>query len=222
MIPPQQNAEFVARMEDILELYQQPEDPLRPMVCMDEQPVALRRDVREPIPAAPGRKAREDFEYERTGNVAVFMFTAPLQGWRRSSARQRRTKLDWAHEIRQLLDVDFPNVEKVILVCDNLNTHRLSALYEAFPPEEARRLVRRIEIHYTPKHGSWLNIAEIELSALTKQCLGGRIPDVSTLKRQMLAWQVHRNAAQKGVNWRFTTADARIKLRRLYPLIQMS
>jgi len=208
-------------MEDVLELYCLPYNPAVPLVATDEQPVQLIKETRNKIAAAPGHPERIDYEYERNGTAAIFMFTEPLGGWRRVSARERRTRVDWAHEIKHLLDVDFPRAEKVILVCDNLNTHTIASLYEAFEPYEARRLVKRLEIHHTPKHGSWLNIAEIELSVLTKQCLNRRIPDIEALHTETKAWEQDRNARQKGVNWQFTTQDARIKLKRLYPQIQM-
>ena len=204
-----------------MELYCLPYNPAVPLVATDEQPVQLIKETRNKIAAAPGHPERIDYEYERNGTAAIFMFTEPLGGWRRVSARERRTRVDWAHEIKHLLDVDFPRAEKVILVCDNLNTHTIASLYEAFEPHEARRLVKRLEIHHTPKHGSWLNIAEIELSVLTKQCLNRRIPDIEALHTETKAWEQDRNARQKGVNWQFTTQDARIKLKRLYPQIQM-
>jgi hypothetical protein len=208
-------------MEDVLELCCSPYNPAVPLVATDEQPVQLIKETRSKIAAAPGRPERIDYEYERNGTAALFMFTEPLGGWRRVSPRERRTSVDWAQEIKHLLDVDFPKAEKVILVCDNLNTHKIASLYEAFEPQEARRLVKRLEIHHTPKHGSWLNIAEIELSVLTKQCLNRRIPDMQALQAETKAWQQNRNARQKGVVWQFTTHDARIKLKRLYPQIQI-
>ena len=198
-----------------------PYNPTVPLVAMDEQPVQLIKETRSKIAAAPGYPERIDYEYERNGTAAIFMFTEPLGGWRRVSARERRTRVDWAHEIKHLLDIDFPQAEKVILVCDNLNTHNIASLYEAFEPHEARRLVKRLEIHHTPKHGSWLNIAEIELSVLTKQCLNRRIPDMQALQTETKAWQQSRNDRQKGVSWHFNSQDARIKLKRLYPQIQM-
>jgi len=220
-IPPSQSAEFVAQMEDVLELYCLPYNPAVPLVTTDEQPVQFIKETRNKIAATPGHPERIDYEYERNGTAAIFMFAEPLGSWRRVSVRKRRTSVDWAHEIKQMLDVDFPEAEKVILICDNLNTHKIASLYEAFEPHEARRLVKRLEIHHTPKHGSWLNIAEIELSVLTKQCLDRRIPDMETLQAETKAWEQDRNARQKGVNWQFTTQDARIKLKRLYPQIQM-
>lgn len=217
VIPPQQSAEFVAHMEDVLEVYHRPYDPARPVICMDEQPVQLIKETRVPLPAAPGRPAAVDYEYERNGTANIFMFTEPLAGWRRASVRERKTAIDWAHEVRRLLEEDCATAEKVVLVCDNLNTHAVASLYEAFPPETARRLVERLEIHYTPKHGSWLNIAENELSVLTRQCLDRRLPDQETLRCETTAWHTNRNASGKGVDWQFTTHDARIRLRRLYP-----
>jgi len=207
-------------MEDILEVYCLPYDPARPVVCMDEQPVQLLKETRLPVPAAPGRPARYDYEYERNGTANIFLFTEPLAGWRHLQVTGQRTRLDWAGQIRWLLDAQYPDVEMVRLVMDNLNTHGIGSLYAAFPPEEARRLARRLNLHHTPKHGSWLNIAEVELSAFTRQCLARRMPDQVTLAREAAAWEQARNAAQKGVDWRFTTADARIKLKNLYPQIQ--
>ena len=218
MIPPEQNGEFVAAMEDVLEVYKRPRDPKRPLVCMDEQPTQLIKEVRPPLPVEPGKLAKEDGEYERNGTAANFMFTAPLEDWRRVSVRERRTKVDWAEEIRELVDRDFPDAEKIVLVMDNLNTHTPGALYEAFPPEEARRILERLEIHYTPKHGSWLNMAEIELSVFTRQCLDRRLPDLATLREEAAAWNVARNVSGKGIDWHFTTSDARVKLKRLYPV----
>ena len=208
-------------MEDILDLYQRPYNPNRPLICLDEQPVQLIKDTREPIPAKPGRPRKVDYEYERNGTASIFMHTEPLGSWRHVSVRPRRTKKDWASEVKDLLEIYYPEAERIILVCDNLNTHKLGSLYEAFPPEEARKLARRLEIHYTPKHGSWLNIAEIELSALTKQCLSRRIGDISILASESRAWEKRRNDQQKGVDWQFTTNDARIRLKHLYPLIQL-
>lgn len=217
VIPPEKNGQFVAQMEEILDLYQLPFDPLRPMVNMDEQPVQLIKETRTPIPAKAGSPEKFDYEYERNGVANIFMFTEPLIGKRHVNIRERRTSIDWAEEIKDLLDLHYPEAEVVCLVCDNLNTHKIGSLYEAFAPEDARRLAKRLEIHHTPKHGSWLNIAEIELSALTSQCLDRRIPDIETLRKETKAWEERRNGLQKGVDWRFTTGDARIKLKRLYP-----
>jgi len=188
---------------------------------MDEQPVQLIKEKRTPIPPSEGEPIRYDNEYERNGTAVNFMFTEPLSGWRKVEVMEHRTAVDWAQEIKKLLDVDYPDAEKVILICDNLNTHKPASFYEAFPPQEARRLVNRLEIHYTPKHGSWLNVAEIELSVLTTQCLDRRIPDLQTLCQEIKAWEQKRNAGQKSVDWRFTTDDARIKLKRLYPQIKV-
>lgn len=218
MIPPEKNGEFVAAMENVLEVYARPFDPKRPLVCMDEQPTQLIKETRIPLPAEPGEPEKFDYEYERNGTATNFMFTAPLEDWRKVNVRQRKTKIDWAEELRELVDVDFPDAEKIVLVMDNLNTHSPGALYEAFPPEEARRILSRLEIHYTPKHGSWLNIAEIELSVFTRQCLARRIPDLATLRSEAAAWACARNAAVKRVDWQFTTSDARVKLKRLYPV----
>lgn len=222
MIPPEQDAEFVANMEDVLEVYKRPYDRARPVVCIDEQPTQLIKETREKIPAAPGRVEREDYVYERNGVAVNFMFTEPLGGWRKVNVRERKTAVDWAEEIKELLDRDYPTAEKVILVCDNLNTHKTASFYEAFEPEEARRLIERLEIHHTPKHGSWLDIAEIELSVFTQQCLDRRISDIDMLRKEANAWYSERNTKQKSVDWQFTTQDARIKLKRLYPQIQMS
>ena len=222
MIPAEQNGEFVARMEDVLEIYQWEYDQDYPVVCMDEQPTQLVKETRHPLACKPGNLAKYDYEYERNGTANNFMFTEPLAGWRKVSVREKKTRKDWAEEIKTLLDEDYPNAELVILVCDNLNTHTLGALYEAFPPQEAKRLADRLDIRYTPKHGSWLNIAEIELSVLTKQCLSRRIADIQTLRREALAWADRRNQAQTGVDWQFTAKNARTKLKRLYPQIQMS
>ena len=208
-------------MEDVLDVYQRPRDPDCPVVCLDEQPVQLVKETKIPLPPKPGRPQRYDYEYERVGTSNNFMLTAPLEQWRRVSVRDTKTSLDWAQEVRQLVEEDFPNARKVILVCDNLSTHKVGALYEAFPPEVAGRIRDRLEIHFTPKHGSWLNIAEIELSVLTKQCLNRRMPDTQTLRREVTAWSRNRNNAQKGVKWQFTTPDARTKLDRLYPQIQI-
>ena len=221
VIPPKQNAEFVANMEDVLEIYKRPHYSAIPVVCMDEQPTQLIKETRRKTAVEPGKPERVDYEYERNGTAANFMFTEPLGSWRKVSVRETKTMVDWAREIQILLDVDYPDVEKVILICDNLNTHKIASLYETFEPKQARQLAERLEIHYTPKHGSWLNVAEIELSVLTKQCLDRRIPDMETLQQEAKAWYCKRNANQKGVDWQFTTEDARVKLKRLFPQIQM-
>ncbi len=208
-------------MEDVLDVYTRPHDPKRPVICMDEQPTQLIKETRIPLPGEPGRPECFDYEYERNGTANNFMFTEPLGDWRRVNVRERKTKRDWAEEVKELLDEDYRDAQTVVLVMDNLNTHTAGALYEAFAPAEARRLLDRLEIHYTPKHGSWLNIAEIELSVFTRQCLGRRIPDLTTLGSEAAAWSRDRNAAEKRVDWQFTTEKARGKLKRLYPQIQM-
>ena len=189
VIPPEHSGEFVAHMEDVLDVYQMPYDPQVPMVCMDEQPVQLIKETRQPLPAAPGKPEKVDYEYERNGTANIFMFTEPLNGTRHVHVTEHRTAVDWANEIRDLLEVRSPEAARVRLVCDNLNTHGMGSLYEAFPPEQARRLASRLEIHHTPKHGSWLNIAEIELSVLTMQCLDRRIPDIETLTKETQQWE---------------------------------
>lgn len=221
VIPPKQNADFVAAMEDVLEVYQRPYDPARPVVCLDEQSKQLTKETRAPISAAPGHPARVDYEYERNGTANLFMLFEPLAGWRHVKVTDRRTKIDFAHVVRELVDELDPDAEKIILVMDNLNTHKVASLYEAFEPAEARRLIERLEIHYTPKHGSWLDMAETELSILTRQCLAGRIPDRETLTRHVQAWQDARNEAQCTIDWQFTTHDARTRLKKLYPSIQI-
>lgn len=220
MIPPEQNADFVAHMEDVLEIYHLPYAPQRPVICMDEQPIQLVKETRLPLPAKPGQPESTDYEYERNGTANIFLFTEPLAGGRKVIVSERRTAVDWAKEIQQLLDHDYAQSDTVILVCDQLNIHKLASLYEAFAPATARRLVERLEIHHTPKHGSWLNIAENELSALTRQCLDRRIPDRQMLERETAAWYMNRNQAQKSVDWQFATTDARIRLKRLYPQIE--
>lgn len=208
-------------MEDVLDVYCRPYDPVHPVVCMDETCKQLVAEVRAVIPAGPGRPERYDVEYERCGVAEVFLFTEPLAGWRRTAVTEHRARVDWAGQIRHLLEVDYPHAEWVVLVMDNLNTHGLASLYEAFEPALARRLARRLEIHYTPKHGSWLNIAEIELSVLSRQCLDRRMDRIESVQTECSAWDRHRNEQQKGVDWQFTTDDARIKLKRLYPQIQL-
>ena len=220
-IPPKQNGEFVARMEDILELYCLPYDPCIPLVCMDEQSRQLIKETRIPLPAIPGKPKRVDYEYERNGNANIFLFVEPLAGWRHVNVRERRTSVDWAHEIKELPEVHYPQAPLVRLVCDNLNTHKIGSLYEAFEPKQARLIAKRLDIHYTPKHGSWLNVAELELSVLTRQCLDRRIPDIDTLHSETQSWEHTRNEKQKGVDWQFTTDDARIKLKTLYPQVHM-
>jgi hypothetical protein len=220
MIPPAHNAAFVAAMEDILELYLRPFDEKIPLVCMDEQPVQLVSEVRAPLPARPGRPRRYDQHYGRAGTANIFLFTEPLAGWRRASVTERRTAVDWAEQMRILLGEDYSDAQRVILVCDNLNTHAVASFYKAFPPAVARDLARRIEIHYTPKHGSWLNVAECELSVLTRQCLRNRTPTIGALRGKVGPWQRERNGRTRTVDWHFTTEDARIRLKRLYPQYQ--
>lgn len=205
-------------MEDVLDLYQQPYDPLKPVVCMDELCKELHGEVREPLAARPGKLKRIDSEYRRNGTANVFLFTEPLKGWRRAFVTERRARIDWAKVVKVVLDEVYPEAQVVRLVMDNLNVHSLGSLYQAFDPVEARRLTKRLEIHYTPRHGSWLNIAEIEFRALAGQCLDRRIPDMPTLTREVGAWEADRNARTIGVDWQFTTDDARTKLKRLYPV----
>lgn len=219
-IPPEVNAEFVGAMEDVLDVYHRPYDPACPVVCMDESSKQQIKEVRQPLPAMPGTPERYDTEYERNGVSNLFLFFEPLRGWRHLEVTERRTAVDWAHQVRQLVDVHYPDAARITLVMDNLNTHTPASLYKAFAPAEAHRLRQRLDIHYTPKHGSWLNMAEIEFSVLSKQCLDRRIPDRATLQRELAAWQAARNAEDTTMQWRFTTADARIKLHRLYPTIQ--
>ncbi len=216
-IPPEHNAEFVYCMEDVLEVYQRPSDPKRPQVCLDEGSKQLLADTRERLPMQEGKPERFDYEYEREGTANLFIATEPLAGRRVVAVTERRTRLDWAQFVRDLIQVQYPDAEKIVLVMDQLNTHTPASLYEAFPAPEARRLAEKLEIHYTPKHGSWLNMAEIELSVLARQCLGERVGSRQELHQRVLAWQDQRNQAQAQINWRFNTADARIKLKRLYP-----
>jgi len=206
-------------MEDVLDLYAAEHGEREPLICMDEAAKQLLRDVAEPVPMACGRPAREDYHYDRRGVAALFLFFDPLSGWRRVSCRESRTRADWAEEVRRLLVEDYPHAARVKLVCDNLNTHSIASLYHAFEPEEARALARRLEIHHTPRNGSWLNVAEIELSVLARQCLGRRIGSAEELAAEAAAWERDRNADSSRVRWRFTTDDARVKLRHLYPQI---
>lgn len=220
MLPPQHNADFVCAMEDVLEVYQRPYDPRRPVVCFDEQSKQLTRETRQPVPPAPGQPARVDYEYERNGTANLFLWFEPLAGQRHVKVTDRRTTRDFAEAVRDLIH-SYPTADKIVLVMDNLNTHKAASLYDAFPPDEARRLIDRLEIHYTPKHGSWLNMAETELSVLSKQCLNRRIPDQATLIAEVAAWEHARNTARCRIDWQFTTHDARTKLKRLYPSIQV-
>ncbi|MDP6722736.1 MAG: IS630 family transposase [Pirellulaceae bacterium] len=222
VIPPKANAEFVANMEEVLETYEKPYDSARPVLCMDEQPVQLVKETRTPIRATKKHPKRVDYEYERAGTATIFMFTEPLSGWREATARVSKTKIDWAIEMAKLLESRYAKCEKVILVCDNLNTHTKGAFYEAFAPKRARQLVRRLEFCYTPKHGSWLNIAENELSALTRQCTTGRrIGELKTLRREIGAWSDDVNTTQRGVDWQMRIDDARCKLKSVYPKIKL-
>jgi DDE superfamily endonuclease len=221
VIPPKANAGFVANMEDVLETYAKPYDPSRPVVCVDEGGKQLIGDVREPLPVRPGSPAKRDGEYVRGGMANLFMAFEPLAGWRHVEVTERKTSLDFARFLQVLSDEFYAEAEQIVLVCDNLSTHTPAALYEAFEPAEARRLAERFEWHYTPKHGSWLNVAEMELSVVARQCLDRRIPDMKTLKREVAAWEKARNAAVVKVEWQFTTADARVKLKQLYPKIQL-
>jgi hypothetical protein len=216
---PEASAEFVWHMEDVLDVYQRPHDPLRPLICLDETSRQVLAHTRDPLPAAPGRPARHDPEYARQGVVNCFLVSEPLRGWRQVRLSKRRTRIDWAHCIKELVDVHYPDAERIVLVLDQLNTHSPASLYEAFPPAEAKRLADKLEIHHTPKHGSWLNMAEIELSILARQCLNRRLHDRATMDREVAAWTAARNTATATIDWRFTTDDARIKLKRLYPAV---
>lgn len=208
-------------MEDVLDVYHRRYDPKRPQICFDEASKQHTKEVRMPLPMRPGAKARYDYEYERNGTSNLFIFFAPLQSWRHIKVTDRRTMIDFAHCMRDLVDVHFPDAEKIVLVMDNLNTHKFASLYEAFAPEEARRIIDKLEIHYTPKHGSWLNMAEIELSVLHRQSLNTRIADRATLIEKVAAWQERRNQKGNTVKWQFTTEEARTKLHRLYPSIDL-
>lgn len=207
-------------MEDLLDLYAEPYDPAHPLVCLDELPIQLLADTRDPLPARPGTPAREDYEYERRGTANLFLWCEPLAGTRRVTVTERRTMQDWAACIKDLVDVRYPDATSIRLVVDNLNTHRLASLYTAFAPAEARRIARKLEMHYTPKHGSWLNMAEIELAVLSRQCLNRRISDLETLRAETTAWNTARDAACVTVDWHFTTDHARTKLKHLYPTYQ--
>ena len=219
MIPPKENAAFVAAMEDVIEVYHRPRDATKPLVCLDETSKQLVAETRTPLPAQPGQPARHDYEYERNGTANLFMLFAPLEGFRHVEVTEHRTAVDYARILKDLSDVHFPGAEKIVLVQDNLNTHAPASLYEAFEPAEARRLVERFEWHYTPKHGSWLNLAESELAVLSSQCLDRRIPNARVLSREVDAWQQRRNTHNAKADWQFTTADARIKLKSLYPAL---
>jgi len=220
-IPPEADAEFVARMEDLLDLYQLPYDPRFPVVGMDEMPKQLIAETRIPLPADEGHPMLYDYEYERKGVCNLFLFVEPLRGWRKVFVRDRRTRVDWAECLRMVLDQVYPEAIRVRLVQDNLNTHTMGSLYEAFAPEEARRLARRLEIHPTPVHGSWLNMAETEFSVLERQCLDRRLETSELVRQEVSAWEAPRNEAKVIINWRFTIADARVKLRSVYPSIEI-
>lgn len=218
-IPEIENAAFVCAMEDILDTYKLPHDPRKPLVCMDESSRQQVKEVRNPIPMKAGQPERYDTEYERNGTSNLFLFFAPLEGWRHVEVTDRRTATDWALQVKRLVDEYYPEAQTIRLVMDNLNTHTPASLYKVFEPSEARRIASKLEIHYTPKHGSWLNMAEIELSILSRQCLNRRIPDQETLKREVISWEAVRNAVTAKMDWRFTTEDARVKLKKLYPSI---
>lgn len=207
-------------MEDVLAVYKRPYDPKQPVVCMDESSKQMLADIQTALPIEPGQAQRYDYEYVRQGVANLFMFFAPLENKRRVKITDRRCRRDWAEAMKELADEDYPDAEKIVVVMDNLNTHSPISFYKTFPPKEARRLVERFEFHYTPKHGSWLNMAEIEFSVLSRQCLNRRIPNVENLKREIQAWSKYRNEKSTNINWRFTTEDARIKLKRLYPRIE--
>jgi hypothetical protein len=217
VIPPKSNGAFVAAMEDVLEVYHRPHDPDRPLVCLDETSKQLVAETRQPVPMQPGQPARYDYEYKRNGTANLFMLFAPLEGWRHVKVTESRTAIDYAHVLRDLADLHFAKASKIVLVQDNLNTHAPSSLYEAFPPTEARRLIERFEWHYSPKHGSWLNLAESELAVLSSQCLDRRIANLAALAREVAAWLSRRNASHAKASWRFTTENARIRLKSLYP-----
>ncbi|MGH6851584.1 MAG: IS630 family transposase [Methylocella sp.] len=217
VIPPDASAGFVAAMEDVLEAYEKPRDPDRPLVCLDETSKQMVIETRAPIPAKPGRAIRHDYEYERNGVANLFMMFAPLEGWRRVKVADRHAAADYAQVLKELSDVHFPDAEQIVLVQDNLSTHTAASLYAAFPAPEARRLAKRFEWHYTPKHGSWLDMAESELGVLSSQCLSRRIPDKQTLQTEVAAWQDHRNKHHAKADWQFTAQQARAKLKRLYP-----
>jgi DDE superfamily endonuclease len=222
VIPPEADAEFVASMEEVLETYEKPYDSVNPVLCMDEQPVQLLKETRVPIAATKQHAKRVDYEYERAGTASIFMFTEPLAGWREVAVRERKTKIDWALEVSHLLETRYKKCPCVTLVCDNLNTHTKGAFYETFSPERARSLVRRINFCYTPKHGSWLNIAENELSSLTRQCVSDRrFADIQTLQTETKAWSKDVNTTQRGVDWQMKIDNARTKLKSVYPTIKL-
>jgi len=217
VIPPKASGDFVWHMEDVLDVYQRPYDPRRPLICMDETSKQLLGEIRSPLPPLPGKSARYDAEYVRQGVASLFLFSEPLSGKRQVRVREQRTKQDWAHVMRELLEETYADAKRIVLVMDNLNTHSPGSFYATFPPALAKQLSDRLEIHYTPKHGSWLNMAEIELGILSKQCLDRRIPHIQRLRREVAAWESERNRSNAKIRWQFTTKDARIKLRSLYP-----
>ncbi|HEX2290126.1 MAG TPA: IS630 family transposase [Pseudonocardiaceae bacterium] len=217
-MPPQADAAFVAKLEDVVRVYARPPDPARPLVCFDEAGKELRREVRPPRPPAPGHPARHDSEYAREGSANLFLWVAPHLGQRQITVTTQRTAIDWAHAMRDLVDAAFPEAARIVLVQDNLNTHDPASLYKAFPPAEAARIWSRLELHFTPTHGSWLNMAELELSALARQCLARRLPDQPTLQQEVTAWAEDRNRAAVGIDWRFSVEDARSTLTHLYPV----
>ena len=222
VIPPEADGEFVAHMEEVLDVYARPYNPECPVICMDEQPVQLHKEIKRPLPATAKHPKRIDYEYERAGTASIFMFSEPLVGWRQATVRKRRTKIDWATEVAALMEGRYAECPKVILVSDNLNTHTKGAFYETFEPERARQLVRRIEFCHTPKHGSWLNVAENELSAMTRQCVDGRrFGEIETLREEIAAWSTDINNTQRGVDWQLKVEDARCKLISIYPKIKL-
>lgn len=222
VIPPKADAEFAASMEEVLDVYARPYDSRYPVLCMDEQPIQLLKETRKPIAATNKHPRRVDYEYERAATASIFMFCEPLSGWRQVSVRERRTKVDWAQEVEALLRTRYASAEKVILVCDNLNTHSKGAFYEAFEAEKARSLVRCLAFGHTPKHGSWLNVAENELSSMTRQCITGRrFATVEEIREETAAWQLYSNARQRGVDWQFKIDDARVKLKSVYPNLEV-
>ena len=221
-IPPEQDGAFVAAMEQVLDVYHRPYNPRRPVVNMDEQPVQLISESRTPLPIRPGATKKVDYEYVREGMCNVWMFVEPLAGWRSVRVTKTKTAVNWAQHVKSLVDDPrYADAERITLVCDNLNTHNFGSLYQTFPPEEASRLMHRLEIVYTPKHGSWLNMAEPELSVLTRQCLSGRVESQKEVDHRTVEWQLDRNTRQKGIDWQFTTSDARTKLKRLYPKVEL-
>lgn len=219
-IPPKANAAFVCNMEDVLDVYKRPYDEKKPVVCMDETNKQQLKEVRAPIPIEPGKPERFDTEYERNGTSNIFISFEPLKGKRRLKVTDNRKRTDWANFIKEIVDIDYPHAEKIVLVMDNLNTHSGASLYETFEPAEAKRILDKLEIHYTPKHGSWLNVAELELSHLSRQCLARRIEDQAKLIKEVAAWERQRNQKEVKVNWQFTTETARIKLKKLYPILE--